>query len=203
MNEFSDRFLSLESSKEIQVNVSGSKFIASAFPLKNEEQAQEYIRKVKKEFHDATHHCFAYHIQSKDEEIFKVSDAGEPKGTAGKPILSAIKSKNLYNVLVVVTRYFGGIKLGKGGLSRAYFQSAKEVLEKCKIIGHFITYQLSISFPLNSIGKVSRVLAKYDAEILNKDFSSKVNLVIEIRASQKENIVKTLVETTGGQVKFI
>ncbi|MCJ7508897.1 MAG: IMPACT family protein [candidate division Zixibacteria bacterium] len=202
MPDIPDNFSSIRGFNQSQLRVKGSKFIASVFPVENEKEVQDSIQKIKKEFYDATHHCLAYRIKLKDKDIIRTSDAGEPKGTAGEPIFLAIKSKNLYNVLIVVTRYFGGIKLGKGGLSRAYQQVASEALETSEIVERFITTELKLVFPLNMIGKVTQVLNKYGARILEKDFQTEGKLHIEIRASQKENLVKSLIGITAGQVKF-
>ena len=202
MSDISDKFLTIQDFQRSQLKVKGSKFITSAFPVENEEQAEKFIQKAKKEFHDATHNCFACRIKSKSEEVSKTSDAKEPKGTAGEQILLAIKSKNLYNVLIVVSRYFGGTKLGKGGLSRAYHQSAVEVLEKCKIIEKLISNKFSVSFPLDLVGKVSQTLDKFHTMVLKRDFQSEAYLEIEVRASQSNKLKKALIEITGGQIKF-
>jgi uncharacterized YigZ family protein len=202
MPDIADSFSSIRRFNQSQLRVKGSKFIAYAFPVENEEEVQDLIGKVKKEFHDATHHCFAYRIKLKDKDIIRTSDAGEPKGTAGEPIFLAIKSKDLYNVLVVVTRYFGGTRLGKGGLSRAYQQVASEVLEMSDIVEKLITIKLVILFPLNMAGKITHVLEKYGAKILKKDFQTEGKLNIEVRASQKENLANALIGVTAGHVKF-
>ncbi|HEX9917363.1 MAG TPA: YigZ family protein [candidate division Zixibacteria bacterium] len=202
MPDIADSFSSIRRFNQSQLRVKGSKFIASAFPVENEKEVQDSIGKIRKEFYDATHHSFAYRIKLKEKDIFRASDAGEPKGTAGEPILLTIRSRNLYNILVVVTRYFGGTKLGKGGLSRAYQQAASEVLETSKIVERLITRELEFIFPLNMIGKVTQVLNKYGARILEKDFQTEGKLNIEVRTSQKENLVKALIGVTAGQVKF-
>ena len=202
MDEISDRFLSIQDFKKTQIKVKGSRFIASAFPVSQKEKAKELIRKTEKEFHAATHNCFAYRIKTETEDIFRSSDAGEPNGTAGEPILSAIKSKELYNLLVVVTRYFGGVKLGKGGLSRAYHQAAMEALDKCRIVENFITQQLSIFFPLDLVGKVSQTLDKYNVKVLERKLQLEGFVKAEVRLGQSESFRKSLIEISSGQVRF-
>lgn len=202
MSDSPDKFTSIEGFKQTELKIKGSKFIACAFSVENEKDVENLIQKTKKEFSDATHHCFAYRIRSRTGDNFKTSDAREPRGTAGKPILRAIQSKNLYNILVVVTRYFGGTKLGKGGLSRAYRQSALEVLEKSRLVEGSLTKDFSIFFPLGLIGKISQVLDRYGAKILERDLGDEGCFRIEVRLSQEEKVVHSLLGATGGQVKF-
>ncbi|MDR0207219.1 MAG: YigZ family protein [Bacteroidales bacterium] len=110
-----------------------SKFFAFAFPVENEAEIKEKIAFLKKKYHDASHHCYAY-ILGADKSAYRMNDDGEPPGTAGRPIYGQLLSKNLSNVLVVVVRYFGGVKLGTGGLRVAYKLAAKEVLENALIV---------------------------------------------------------------------
>jgi uncharacterized YigZ family protein len=110
-----------------------SKFLAFAFPVENEAEIKEKIAFLKKKYHDARHHCYAY-ILGADKSVYRMNDDGEPSGTAGRPIHGQLLSKEVTNVLIVVVRYFGGVKLGTGGLRVAYKMAAKEVLEKSQII---------------------------------------------------------------------
>jgi uncharacterized YigZ family protein len=198
----SDEYLTVKSYVRHKIKVEGSIFIATAIPIGSEETANSYIQKISKEFFDATHHCFAWRIKKAGQESFKFSDAGEPRGTAGKSILSAIDSEKLYDVLVIVTRYFGGIKLGTGGLSRAYRLSAQTVLQKAQKVTRWITSEIGLSYPLNMTGKVNRILSKYGVRVLENDFGECANTKIQIRMSLLETIKKALVEATNGQVRF-
>lgn len=131
----SDEYLTIKNLAQSKLKIKGSLFIATALPVSSEKEARGWIKKISRKFFDATHHCFAYKIkidQNPAKGGIKYSDAGEPRGTAGSPILSAIESEKLSNVLVVVTRWFGGTKLGTGGLSRAYRLSAQAVLRDCE-----------------------------------------------------------------------
>jgi len=145
ISDSSDEYLTTKSLVRLKTKVGGSIFIATAIPVNSEKAAEEWIRKISQEFFDATHNCFACRIKKAQDESLKFSDAGEPRGTAGKPILSAIESENLYNVLVVVTRYFGGVKLGTGGLSRAYRKSAQSALRKAEKVKRWITSEITLS----------------------------------------------------------
>lgn len=126
--------------KTIQNNVTAqiiekkSKFIADLIYVTSQEQAEKELQEIKKRYYDAKHHCFAYRIMQKDGVIERASDDGEPTGTAGGPMLNLLQKNELLNVIVVVTRYFGGILLGTGGLVRAYTQSVKEALEKAEVV---------------------------------------------------------------------
>ena len=154
-----------------QIEIEKSKFLGYAIAINNEEEAKEEINKIRKEHPKATHHCYAYVLKDKQ----KSNDDGEPAGTAGIPILEIIKQLGLENVLVVVVRYFGGIKLGAGGLVRAYARSAKEVLLVSKIheIKTLPTYDLI--FDYNYISSMENFIAKNQLKILDKEYELKVS----------------------------
>jgi len=198
----SDEYLTIKSLVRTKLRVEGSIFITTAIPIDSEESAEEWIRKISKEYFDATHNCFAWRIKKGEQESLKSSDAGEPRGTAGKPILSTIESEKLYNVLVVVTRYFGGIKLGTGGLSRAYRTSAQSALQKAEKVIKWITAEISLSYPLSMTGKVNQILSKYHVRILESRFMDCATARIEVKVSLLETIKKVLVEATNGQARL-
>lgn len=198
----SDEYSTIKSLVRLKTKVEGSAFIATATCVNSEEDAKEWILKISSEFFDATHNCFAWRIKKAQDESLKFSDAGEPRGTAGKPILSAIQSENLYNVLVVVTRYFGGVKLGTGGLSRAYRQSAQSVLQKAEKVKKWVTSEITLSYPLTMTGKVSQIFSKYDIRVKDRGFEKDATAMIVVRSSLLEKVKKALMEATCGQVKF-
>ncbi|GAH69251.1 unnamed protein product [marine sediment metagenome] len=198
----SDEYSTIKSLVRLKTKVEGSAFIATATCVNSEEDAKEWILKISSEFFDATHNCFAWRIKKAQDESLKFSDAGEPRGTAGKPILSAIQSENLYNVLVVVTRYFGGVKLGTGGLSRAYRQSAQSALQKAEKVKKWITSEIIFSYPLSMTGKVNQILGKYAIRIRDQGFEKDATAMIVVRSSLLEKVKKALMEATCGQVKF-
>ena len=154
-----------------QIEIEKSKFLGYAIAINSEEDAKEEINKIRKEHPKATHHCYAYVLKDKQ----KSNDDGEPAGTAGIPILEIIKQFGLENVLIVVVRYFGGIKLGAGGLVRAYARSAKEVLLISKIheIKTLPTYDLI--FDYNYISSMENFIAKNQLKILDKEYELKVS----------------------------
>ncbi len=198
-----DEYLTVRNLTRSKLKTKGSIFIATALPVTSEREARECVKKIAKEFFDATHHCFAYKVKIAQSQVAKYSDAGEPRGTAGIPILSAIESENLSNVLVVVTRYFGGIKLGTGGLSRAYHRSAQAVLRDCEKIGKLVTAKFSFMFEISHTSRVLRVLSRLDCRILEKSFKANVTMTAEVRKGNLERLKQKLLESTNGQIKFI
>jgi uncharacterized YigZ family protein len=198
----SDEYVTIGGVVRAKTKVEGSIFIATAVPVDSEEEAKGAIEKTCKEFFDATHNCFAFRVKSGDGESERFSDAGEPRGTAGMPILSAIQSENLFYVLVVVTRYFGGVKLGTGGLSRAYRQSAQSVLQKADKVTKLITGEIDLAYPPGATGKVNQILAKYGVRFKNQGYENGPTARIEVRKSLLDELKKALIEVTNGQVRF-
>ena len=136
----------------------------------SEEEVKENLRSLRKEYHDARHHCFAYCF-GPDRSVYRVNDDGEPSGTAGKPIFGQIQSKDLTNVLIVVVRYFGGIKLGIPGLINAYRSSAKDALDNIKILTKTINEEYLVSFEYPVINYIMKTLREESASILHQDFT--------------------------------
>ena len=150
----------------------GSKFIAEAFTVMSEDEAKAAITEIKKKYFDARHHCFAYMI-GPDKKTFRSSDDGEPSGTAGKPILNQILSKDVTNVCVVVTRYFGGIKLGTSGLINAYKTAARDALDNAQIVEKTINEFYSLEFEYPLMNEVMRIMKEEDLVQLNPKFRFK------------------------------
>ena len=198
----SDEYLTIRSLVRAKTKVEGSIFIATAIPVDSEEETKSSIQKICKEFFDATHNCFAYRIKSGEKESERFSDAGEPRGTAGTPILSAIQSENLFCVLVVVTRYFGGVKLGTGGLSRAYRQSAQGALQEADKVTKLITGEIDLAYPPGATGKVNQILTKYGVRFKNQGYENGPTARVEVRKSLLDELKKALIEVTNGQIRF-
>ena len=163
----------------------GSKFIAYAIIVKSEEQVLDEINKIKKLDKNANHYCFAYIIKP-DKSIEKVNDDGEPKNSAGKPILGQIKSKDLTNCLIVVVRYFGGTKLGIPGLIKAYKYAALEAIQNNKIECIDITEMYSLKFSYEELNSVMNILKNYNANIINhkNDMISEIECSITLKNSK-------------------
>ena len=194
-----DEYQSIAAETMASLKVEGSKFISSAFPVGSRVQAEETLAKVRREYFDATHHCFAYALGSEGKE-FRYSDGGEPSGTAGPKILAAIQSKGLSDILVVVTRYFGGTKLGTGGLGRAYFDSAGRVLSEAVVVRKVVAEELQITFPYDETSRVMNTLSNCKAKIIDTVYDEDVTLRISIRKSSAQLLADELVNVTRGNL---
>ena len=151
-----------------------SRFIAEVHPVTSEEEAMEILEQTRKQYWDARHHCWAY-IIGRNPAAERMSDDGEPAGTAGKPILEVIRGRELTNVLVIVTRYFGGIKLGAGGLVRAYSKSVLEAIEASEIIEVEYYDVYNITFDYSDLKDIEREIRNSKLTIIQKDFSEKIS----------------------------
>ncbi len=163
----------------------GSKFIALVLPVSSEDEIKKGLKQIKKEYYDARHHCYAYRINPENPK-YRSSDDGEPSGTAGKPILNQIFSRELYNVLVVVVRYFGGTKLGVSGLIKAYKEATLDSFNNAEIINENVVVHFQISFPYTLMKTVMKIINDYGLKILEQNFSDKVEIVLEVEKKQKK-----------------
>ena len=186
-----DKYLSIKEKSEGLYKEKGSKFIALAFPVKHEDEVKQLIQSVKKEHYNASHHCFAYIILNKDVH-FRASDDGEPRHTAGDPILNQIKSFQLMDVLVIVVRYFGGSKLGKSGLINAYKTASKEALSKAIIIEKVQKSKIIIHFNYEGINDVMHVLQQYDFKISGQEYEESCTMTGSIPLSQLSELINKL-----------
>ena len=182
--------------KTIQENVSAeivekkSKFIANIFYIRSLEEADEKIKELKKKYFDARHNCFAFSVYTKEGIINRFSDDGEPSGTAGAPMLNILTSKGLTNVLIVVTRYFGGILLGTGGLVRAYTSATIEALEKTQEIIQDLGLEAQIEIVYSDLEKCKYYLKQKNIEISNIDYGENIVLTIDITEEKLNQIEK-------------
>lgn len=165
-----------------------SKFIANIFHVETREEAENIIKETRKKYSDARHNCYAYSILDKTTNITKSSDDGEPSGTAGIPILNVILNKKIYNVLIVVTRYFGGILLGTGGLVRAYTNSAVEVINNSHIVHMEKGVQLKFSINYNDLGKIKYYFTVNKCNIVNIFYGQFIEITVDV----KEKIAKDI-----------
>jgi len=168
----------------------GSKFIAYSYPVYSEEEVKEKLDEVRKLEHSARHHCYAY-ILNPDKSAQRANDDGEPSSTAGKPILGQILSNDLTNILIVVVRYFGGVKLGVPGLIRSYKTAAAEAILEATIITKTIKEQYEVSFKYPQMNDVMRLIKEYDLEVVNTDFQIDCKLIFAVPKSKAIDIVDT------------
>lgn len=184
--------------KTIKENISAeivekkSKFIANVFYVESVEEAEEIIRKVKKEHKEARHNCFAFSVFTKEGITNRFSDDGEPSGTAGSPMLNIITSKNITNVLVVVTRYFGGILLGTGGLVRAYTGAFQEALQKVEIIEKEVGKYVKVVTNYQDLEKFKYYLKQNDIDVRNIEYTENVDVYIDITDEKLEKLKENL-----------
>lgn len=175
-----------------------SRFIAQVFPVETEEEVATILEQMKKKYWDARHNCYAF-VLGETSQISRCSDDGEPSGTAGRPILEVINGKELTNILIVVTRYFGGTLLGTGGLVRAYSQSAQAGIMASKVIRKEVGYRVSIDTDYNGIGKLQYVAMQNNIAILDTQYTDKVQMILLVPIEQTESLLKEVTEATAGQ----
>lgn len=178
-----------------------SRFIATVNPVKTEEDAIQFIESMKKKYWNATHNCFAYVI-GEHFQIQRCSDDGEPSGTAGKPMLDVLLGEEIHDVVVVVTRYFGGTLLGTGGLVRAYSSSTKEGLLASKVITKMHGQKVSVETDYNGLGKIQYILGQRGLTILNSVYTDKVDLEVLLPENDVEPVIADITEGTNGQAKI-
>lgn len=183
-----DTFLTIAKPSEGLYKELGSKFLAFAYPVSDEEEIKTHIENLKKEYYDARHHCYAYAL-GKNKEIFRANDDGEPSSSAGKPILGQLYSYDVTNVLIVVVRYFGGKKLGVGGLITAYKEASSDALKNAKIIPYIITKDISVRCTFAEEELVMRLVKNYDLEVLNQEYTAKgVEITLRVRTNLYEEV---------------
>jgi len=187
--EQTDRYKTIKKESQGYYKEKNSRFIARIFHVETEEKAKEYLLQMKKEYHDARHHCWAYRIHP-EKELFRSSDDGEPSGTAGKPILNQILSAGLFNVLVVVIRYFGGTKLGVSGLIRAYKTATRDAIDRATIVTLSITRELTVFFDYPQMNPVMRIVKEENLVVLKQDFGMRCRLVLEVERNRMKNVLK-------------
>jgi len=197
-----DSYLTIKVSAESEIKIKGSKFIGRVFSSESEEDAISILENIRKQFYDATHHCFAYRIGLGKNLIFRYSDDGEPNGTAGRPIYDRLVGQDLTNLILIVTRYYGGTKLGTGGLTHAYSDSAKAVLDKAGSLEKYITEQIPMVLQFSDYSQVDRMIHQLGAEIIESDFSDIVKLTVNIRLSLIEKLKNSLIDLTSGRIKI-
>ena len=190
MEQF-DAYRSLEGPSEGLYKEKGSRFIALAFPVETEEEVKARVAQIRKEYHDARHHCHAYRLGYKGD-VWRASDDGEPSGSAGRPILGQIDSVGLSDVLVVVVRYFGGIKLGVPGLIRAYKTATADALENAVIVQKIAGKNYRIHFDYLSMNAVMKVLKDMDLPQWGQEFGEQCSLCTRVRLSEVESFAEKL-----------
>lgn len=181
--------------------IKGSRFLTSVAPAADPDEAEAFVARIRAELAGATHNCWAWRC-GRDGEVFRSSDDGEPSGSAGRPILQQIEGHGLTNVAVVVTRWFGGTKLGVGGLMRAYGGAAGKTLDRtpCKVV--VVTRRLVVEHPYECSGAVQRLLAAHGLEPLEATYEANVRLVLEIPERDAPAFERELLDRTAGRARL-
>lgn len=192
----------LRPSEQVLFKDRNSKFFGYAFPVTNEEQVKEHIETLKKVHHTARHWCYAYQI-GVENSVYRAYDDGEPNNSAGMPIYGQIQSYDLTNILIVVVRYFGGTKLGVGGLIHAYRSAAKMALENTKIAQKTINKRMLVSCAYDHLNKVMRIIKEKNLKILEQEMQLECRIKIEVRLKDSETIFGSFKKLQHISVEFL
>ena len=199
---FEDTYRTISKPSEGIYKDRGSKFIALAFPVKDEESVKENLERVRKMYHDARHHCYAYRLGF-DKQTYRVNDDGEPSGTAGKPIFGQFLSNDLTNILVVVVRYFGGTKLGVGGLIKAYRSAAAEALDEELFVTKKVLDVYEINFEYDQMNDVMKILKEDNIYQLDQRFDLKCMVKFSIRKKFTNDVYDRLDKIKNLKIKYL
>ena len=193
-----NQYKTVYSGGEAEIVEKKSRFIATVLPVKNEEEALVFIESMRKKYWNATHNCFAYVIGERFQ-IQRCSDDGEPSGTAGKPMLDVLLGEEIHDVVVVVTRYFGGTLLGTGGLVRAYSGATKEGLLASQVITKMYGKKYSIQTDYTGLGKIQYILGQRGLTVLDSIYTDKVELEVLLPVEEVKPVLEEITEGTNGQ----
>lgn len=199
---FEDTYKTISKPSEGIFRDKGSKFIAYAYPFRKEEDLKELLLTLKKEHPKARHHCYAWRI-STDRSVFRINDDGEPSGTAGRPILNTLLSKDITNILVIVVRYFGGTLLGVPGLINAYKQATEEAIINSNVITETVQDIYTLSFDYLQMNEVMKVIKEENLSPENQLFDLKCELEIAVRKSELNKVLGKLENIEGLKITFI
>jgi uncharacterized YigZ family protein len=198
METSSDTYLVLDKPGISEIKIKGSRFLAEAIPVSSVEEADAALLAIKKRDYDATHHCSAYRIGS-DGNTFRYNDDGEPNSSAGLPIYRQIEGRNLTNALVVVIRYYGGTKLGTGGLVRAYGEAASLALDAATVKEIIPRTALRFVFDYDDTSPAMHTISQFDVIVLETSYSERTSMTLGIRTSQVDSFRAVFLEALGGR----
>ena len=199
VSQIIDTYRSIAGPSEGLFKDNGSRFIALAYPVETEDEVRDIVASLKKEYHDARHHCYAYRIGWKGES-FRANDDGEPSSSAGRPILGQIDSNGLSDILIVVVRYFGGIKLGIPGLIRAYKTSSSDAISNAEIVTKIASSRYSLNFGYMAMNDVMRMVKDLGLEQKGQDFGTECRLDLSVRLSAEKDFLDRVSKIQGCSV---
>lgn len=191
-----DSYLTIEKLAEGTYSELRSKFLAFAYPVQTVEEVKARLATLQKKYYDARHSCYAYRIGA-EGEVFRTNDAGEPSGTAGRPILGQLVSRNLTNVMVAVVRYFGGVKLGTSRLGQAYKTAAAAALDAAVVVERTIDECVTVQFPYESLNKVMRIVKDLNPQVISQDFQITCSMTLSIRKDQAPALLAHIEQVDG------
>jgi len=197
-----DSFKTIKQFAQAELKEKGSRFICQVHPVTSREQAEKHISAISARYYDATHNCYAYYIGLGQQSLSRFSDDGEPSGTAGKPILQALTGRELTNVVAVVTRYFGGTKLGTGGLVRAYSSVTSQALDLAETRIDYLTTIVHVVYEYHYANLVKKIIDNYSAEVKSSDYQTHVSQFVLVRNSKTEEFKNQLINQSSGNIKI-
>jgi uncharacterized YigZ family protein len=184
---FSDEYKTITQPAQGSFRDRGSRFLAFAFPAVSEKEVKEHLDTLKKQYYDATHHCYAY-ILGVDKSAYRINDDGEPSGTAGRPVYGQILSADVTNILIAVVRYYGGTNLGVPGLINAYKTAASEALSNATVVTKIVQEVYQIEYPYEMMNDVMKIIKEEVLEVINNEFGMKCVIRLAIRHSESERV---------------
>jgi uncharacterized YigZ family protein len=184
---FSDEYRTIEKSAQGSFRDKGSRFLAFALPASNEQEVKQQLEALRKQYYDATHHCYAY-VLGFDKSAYRVNDDGEPSGTAGRPIYGQLLSADLTNTVIVVIRYYGGTKLGVPGLIHAYKTAALDAINNATILTKIVKEIYEIEYPYEAMNDVMKIIKDETLGVINNEFGMKCVIRLAIRHSEVERV---------------
>ncbi|WP_217588498.1 YigZ family protein [Lentibacillus saliphilus] len=195
------RYFTVNKQGSTEKTIQKSRFIGYVRRVETEEEAQQFINEIKKKHHDATHNCSGYLIGENDQ-IQKANDDGEPSGTAGVPILEVLKKMHLKDTAVVVTRYFGGVKLGAGGLIRAYGSTTSQAIHETGIVNRQLMQSVSITVEYSLLGKLENVLRNSEYMIHSINYLEHVEFIVYVKAGEEQPFIDWIIDLTNNQAEI-
>ena len=181
--------------------IKGSRFIGTLIKVPTRDKAEQELEAIRKKYYNATHNCFAYIVGTESDKISRFGDDGEMSGTAGKPMMLVMESSEITNTLLIVTRYYGGTKLGTGGLIKAYTNSTKETLAHSNIIDVEIKDEIEFRYVSDNTSMVMNLINKYEAEIVEEKYGDTANMQIKINKGFKQNFIEEIFDKSSGKIK--
>ena len=192
-------YFTLKEEVRIRLPVGKCRFITTAAPVEDEQEARAFIQRVREEFADATHNVYAYRLGSGDAMVERSSDDREPAGTGGPPVLAILQKNNVSDAAAVVSRYFGGVKLGVGGLIRAYRSAAEEGIGQARLISKVRQEKLLVRIPYENLGTVLKVISSRQGDIIDIEYGQEVAVRISLQSGNKQELARELHDATRGK----